>query len=138
MTDTLHTLNDESPATGLTLTVNGRDWVFTPGAVVALAEATGDRPEASSALIVAGLEAAKLDAGANHVDVFGVPLIVRVTDRRVVIGVDEAEIAEGLGNVSPQTEGAHTLNDAGAMASDNAILAEGIKTGSESDPEGDK
>ena len=93
MTDTLHTLNDESPATGLTLTVNGRDWVFTPGAVVALAEATGDRPEASSALIVAGLEAAKLDAGANHVDVFGVPLIVRVTDRRVVIGVDEAEIA---------------------------------------------
>lgn len=138
MQDTLHTLNDEDPATGLTVTVNGRDWVFTPGAVVALAEATGDRPEASSALIVAGLEAAKLEAGSNPVDVFGASLVVLIADRRVVIGVDEDEIAESLGNVSTQTEGSHTLNDAGVVASDNAILAEGIKTGSESDPEGDK
>lgn len=110
MQDTPHTLNDEDPATGLTLTVNGRDWVFTPGAVVALAEATGDRPESASALIVAGLEAAKLEAGSNPVDVFGASLVVLIADRRAVIGVDEDEIAEGLGNVTTPTEGTHTLN----------------------------
>lgn len=136
MNEALHTLNDGSPATGLTLTVAGRDWVFKPDAVEALQEVEGEIATLA-ALVVDALQATKLQRGANEIDAFGVPLIARVADDadaglQVVIEAADVEADDtGLGYVEALTDWAHTLIAPDGVTSDNAILAEGRNSGPE-------